>query len=91
MYDILNITPGAVLTENTSFLKNTIGAISCKLFVQNCIKLLGNINGTTCGYWYHELIGLFIGLFIDFSQKTVLTKVGSSISSKFMKKFKQKL
>ena len=87
IYDILNITPGAVLTENTSFLQNTIGAISWKLFVRNCIKLLGNINGTTCGYWYHELLCLFI----DFSHKTVFTTVGHSISNEFMKKFKQKM
>ena len=85
IYDILNVTPGAVLTENTSFLQNTIGVISCKLFVRNCIKLLGNINGTTCGYWYHELLGLFI----DFPHKNTFSKIGNSISNEFMKKCKQ--
>lgn len=82
IYDILNITPGAVLTENTQYLKNTIGVISSKQFVKNCIKLLGNVSGTTCGYWKHELYG-----FIAFLAPTyIFTNIGDAIACDFMKK-----
>jgi len=81
MYDILNITPGAILTKNTPYLDGTIGAIPCKLFVRNCIKLLGNINGQTCGYWLHEILSLFIG----FAPEQCFFPVGDTIATEFMK------
>ena len=86
MYDILNITPGAVITKNTSYLDGTIGAIPCKLFVRNCIKLLGNINGQTGGYWLHEILSLFSFL----APKNIFMKVGDTIATEFMKKYEKR-
>ena len=81
-YDILNITPGAVLTENSSYLNNTFGVVSSKVFVQNCIKLLGNVQGPTYGYWLHELSDLFAFL----APPSILAKAGELIAVDFMKK-----
>ena len=52
--DILNIMPGAVLTENTKYLKNTIFNVKVNTFVKNIIKMIGNVNGNYYGYWGHE-------------------------------------
>lgn len=81
--DILNITPGAVITENTQFLKGTPFAIECKPFVKNIIKLLGNYSGQTCGYWGHEVSGIVANI-VPFYTNYILKKVGKTISNVFM-------
>ena len=80
--DILNITPGAVLTENTKCLENTPGIITSKQFVRNCMKLLGNVNGPTCGYWLHEVFELFTFLI----PPKMYTSSTELIAYEFMKK-----
>jgi hypothetical protein len=84
-FDILNITPGAVITQNTPYLKNTIFAIDDKKFVSNIMKLIGNITGITCGYWGHAISPYLINLF-PFIKNNILEKVGKNIAYDFMNK-----
>ena len=87
--DFLNITPGAVITENTKYLKNTIFSIEANLFVNNILKLLGNFNGTTCAYWGHGFTSLLIN-FLPFIKDKILMQVGNTISKDYMEKFNLK-
>ena len=89
-FDILNITPGAVITNNTGFLYNTMFNISSKEYVNNIIKLIGNVNGTTCAYWGHAISGYLINLFPIMKDK-ILKKVGEIICSDFMNKKDKKI
>lgn len=82
--DMLNITPGAVITENTTFLDNTIFAIDAKTFVKNIIKLIGH-SGTTCAYWGHDISPVLIGVF-PFIKNFVLNNVGKNIATHCMNK-----
>jgi len=84
-FDILNITPGAVITNNTGCLSDTMFNISSKKYVNNIIKLIGNINGNTCAYWGHAISGYLINLFPIMKNNT-LKKVGETIASDFMNK-----
>jgi short-subunit dehydrogenase len=87
-FDILNITPGAVITENTQYLENTIFSITSKKFVSNIMKFIGNITGTTCGYWKHALSPYLINLF-PFIKDKILYDVGKNIAIDFMDKNKK--
>lgn len=77
--DMLNIMPGAVLTENTQYLKNTLFSIDSKKFSKNIIRLLGNINGATCAYWGHDISSLLIG-FAPWKKENILRQVGLTLS-----------
>jgi len=85
-FDILNITPGAVLTDNTQYLKNTIFNVESIYFVRQIIKMMGNIQGHTCAYWGHSLSNFLINL-APFMKDNILEKVGSTISNDFMKNY----
>ena len=76
--DYLTITPGAVITENTIFLKNTIFSIDAETYVENVIRFMGNVNGTHCAYWGHELSSILINLAPSMKTK-VLEEVGANI------------
>jgi short-subunit dehydrogenase len=82
--DVLNITPAAVITENTPFLEDTIGSVNCKHYVKNIFKLIGNYTGPQHAYWKHELLG-FLSNFIDADK--ILCNVGEMISHNYMKTF----
>lgn len=87
--DILNITPGAVITENTAHtLQNTPFSVSAKNFVSNVIRFMGgNIpNGTTCAFWGHTISNALIGL-VPFYKDKLLEKVGKKISSDYMQRY----
>lgn len=84
--DILNITPGAVITENTPYLKNTWCSIDCKKFVQNIFRLLGNVQGTTCAYWGHALSAYLINLF-PWRKKKILFQTGKLIAENYMRTY----
>jgi len=86
-FDILNITPGAVITENTPYLKNTIFAIKADNFVNNTMKFIGNITGSTCAYWGHAISPFLINMF-PFIKDKILEKVGIDIAYDFMEKNK---
>lgn len=76
--DMLNITPGAVLTEKTdSVLHNTMFAVKADKFVDNILRLMGNWQGTTCAYWGHELAPILIS-FAPWLKRRILSEVGKS-------------
>ena len=81
--DILNIMPGAVLTENTPFLKNTMFAINADKYVNNIMKLVGNFYGNYYGYWGHEFSIFLINMF-PFFKNGVLNNVGKTIANEYM-------
>jgi short-subunit dehydrogenase len=76
--DFLNITPGAVLTENTSgALEKVLFAVPAEKFVKNIIGLMGgNWRGATCAYWGHELAPVLIS-FAPWVKAKILKDVGS--------------
>jgi 17beta-estradiol 17-dehydrogenase / very-long-chain 3-oxoacyl-CoA reductase len=84
-FDILNITPGAVITENTECLSNTIFNIDSDTFVKQIIKMMGNIQGNTCAYWGHAFSNFLINI-VPFYKNNILRNVGKTISNDFMKK-----
>ena len=85
--DILNITPGAVVTENTKFLENTPFSIDSQTFVNNIIKLLGNYNGSNCAYWGHDISNILSNFMFTYKD-SILKKVGLTISKSFMDNYK---
>ena len=79
--DILNITPGAVITENTKeFLNDTMFKVNSTYFINSIMKLIGNTTGTTCGCWQHSF-SLFIISIFPFIKRPILNKVGLSIAN----------
>ena len=87
--DFLNITPGAVVTENTKYLEKTIFSVNSNKFVNNIIKFLGNVNGTTCAYWGHGFTLILINFF-PFIKNRILKNVGDTISKEYMENFNLK-
>ena len=81
--DMLTITPGAVVTENTQFLKNTIFSIKADEYVDNIIKLLGNVQGIHNAHWGHSLSTLFINM-APFMKNKILKDVGKTIATNIM-------
>ena len=81
--DVLNITPGAVITQNTNFLKDVEFSIECKQYVKNIFKLIGNYTGPQHAYWKHEISGI-LSYFIN--SDSIFFKVGKLIADHFMKK-----
>jgi len=87
-FDILNITPGAVVTENTGCLSKTLFNISDKAYVKQLMKIIGNVQGNTCGYWGHAISNYLINLAPNMKDG-LLKKVGETISTDFMQKPKK--
>ena len=81
--DMLTITPGAVVTENTQFLKNTIFSIKADEYVENILKLLGNVQGIHNAHWGHSLSTLFINM-VPFMKNRILKDVGKTIATNIM-------
>jgi len=77
--DMINIMPGAVITENTEFLNETPFAVDVKTFSKNIIRLLGNWRGATCAYWGHDISSLLIS-FGPWEKDPMLRKVGLNLS-----------
>lgn len=84
-FDILTITPGAVITPNTTCLSNTLFNVSSAVFVENSMKMIGNVQGPTCAYWGHALSNYLIN-FMPLLKDAMLKKVGETISVDFMSK-----
>ena len=87
-FDIMNITPGAVVTKNTQYLNKTSFNVDSLTFVRQIIKMIGNVQGHTCGYWEHALSNYLIN-FAPFMKDIILDKVGKTITYDFMKCYKQ--
>jgi short-subunit dehydrogenase len=82
---ILNVMPGAVVTENTEYLGNTMFNVSAEQFVKNVVKQIGTYQGNAYGYWGHEFSILLVNIFPFIKDKT-LYNVGLNISKDFMTK-----
>ena len=87
-FDILNITPGAVITKNTKYLNDTMFSVNSDVFVKQIIKMMGQVNGHTCAYWGHAFSNFLINL-APFMKDRILEKVGKTISNNFMKDYKK--
>ena len=85
-FDILNITPGAVITKNTTCLTETMFNIPSEQFVENIMKMLGQVHEShTCAYWGHALSNYLINL-APIMKYPTLKKVGETIAADFMQK-----
>lgn len=82
---IINVMPGAVVTENTKYLGNTIFNVSAKKFVNNVVRQIGTCQGNIYGYWGHEFSILLANLFPFIKDKS-LHQIGIDISKDFMNK-----
>ena len=87
--DIMNVMPGAVITENTGFLSNTIFNIDANTFVNNIIRQLGTYDGNTYGHWGHEISILLVNIF-PFLKNVILYNTGYNISKEYMSRPKKK-
>jgi short-subunit dehydrogenase len=87
--DILNITPGAVVTENTQYLKNTHFNVDCKTFVNNIITMLGQVQGNTCGHYKHAISAYLVN-FAPWIKDAALEETGKTIATDYMKNYKNK-
>ena len=77
--DLLNITPGAVITENTLYLKDTPFAVPVDVFCGGIFRLMGgNWHGATCAYWGHDLSAILIGI-APWFRAGILKTVGETI------------
>ena len=83
--DIMNVMPGAVVTENTEYLSNTVFNIDAETFVKNIINQLGIYDGNIYGHWGHEFSILLVNMF-PFIKNKILYNVGYNISQDFMNK-----
>lgn len=82
--DMLIIMPGAVITENTQYLKSIPFAVDVNSFTDNIIRLLGNVNGATCAHWKHDIASVLIG-FAPFMKDIILKKVGLTLDENLNK------
>ncbi len=88
-FDILNITPGAVITNNTEYLSNTFFNVKSDYFVKQVIKMMGQIQGHTCAYWGHAFSNYLINL-APFMKNYILENVGYTISKNYMNEYAKK-
>ena len=87
--DLLNVTPGAVLTENTEqALTGTPFAVDAHQFVATVLRFMGgNVpNGSTCAHWGHALSAAFVGI-APWRKGPTLRAVGERISGEYMAKY----
>ena len=84
-FDILTVTPGAVITENTDYLENTLFRTDKDSIVRNVLRMMGNINGATCADIKHEMAEFLVGI-APFMKDNQLEKVGNTIARDYMDK-----
>lgn len=78
---LLNITPGAVITENTPYLTDTFFSVTVNTFVDGIFRLMGgNWYGESCAYWGHELSSILI-CFAPWIKQYILQNVGNTIAT----------
>ncbi len=75
--------PGAVVTENTKNLSNTIFNIEADKFVKNIMRILGNFTGNSYAHWGHALSVPLVNL-APFIKNMILKDVGLNISNNYM-------
>jgi short-subunit dehydrogenase len=89
--DILNITPGAVITKNAHYLEDVIFSIKCEDYVKNVFKLIGNYTGPQHAHWKHELSGIMANFLPGSISDKILLGVGKLIADNFMSKYNYQL
>ena len=81
--DVMNVMPGAVVTDNTQFLDKTIFAIQQDKFVKNIISMMGRVQGNTYGYWKHA-ISSHVFPNVSVIKDPIVKKVGINIAKSYM-------
>jgi short-subunit dehydrogenase len=87
--DILNVMPGAVVTENTQYLNDTLFNIESDKYVDNIFRLIGNFQGNTYAHWGHAF-SVFLINFAPFLKDPILYKTGHTIANDYMNTPKKK-
>jgi hypothetical protein len=64
-------------------LKETPFAIECDEFVSGIFRMLGNVNGETCGCWQHAAAQSLVSL-CPWKKKATLHDTGEKIAKAFM-------
>lgn len=93
LFDILTITPGAVLTENTNSLLATqfwsnFFSTRAEPFCKNIVRFMGRVDGVHCAYWGHAIshMGLnFIPFGADMVKQRGLRVIGKNLAKTFMR------
>jgi short-subunit dehydrogenase len=81
---ILNIMPGAVVTENTDVLNFTPFNVGMDEFVRSVFKRIGTHTGPQYGHWKHELSSVAAGIAPSFFRDGILSTVAEKLTFKFM-------
>lgn len=81
--DILNITPGAVITENTGYLKNIPFSVDSDTYIKNIFKLIGNYTGPQYADWKHDISNILCN-FMFFYKDKILEHTGNIIAKNYM-------
>ena len=77
-FDILNITPGAVVTENTPYLSDIPLSVDVKSFIASAMQLIGNVQGESTGCWEHAIAPL---MNFPILKDYILGRVGDKIAN----------
>ncbi|CAD7940590.1 unnamed protein product [Amoebophrya sp. A25] len=81
-FDFLNITPGAVFTENTKYLMRDpvcwMQGCHVEHFCANIVRFLGRVNGIHCAYWGHALSMHLLNI-LPFGHEVFKSWVGYSV------------
>lgn len=88
--DVMNLMPGAVVTENTQCLQSTPFSVHAKTYVHNVFKQMGHYTGPTFGYWGHELSALLCNLLPATMRDAILEETAVKITNSFMNKYNAK-
>ncbi len=84
--DMLVITPGAVITPNTSsVLSGTIAAVDHEEFVSNIMRLIGNVEGVWSGSLKQGLSLWMVGIFPPMKDR-ILYATGKKIADGLMQR-----
>lgn len=85
-FDLLNITPGAVITENTPELTLTGNKFSITVvdFVANIMTLIGNYQGVQNAAVAHDVSQVLLTIFSGPAKGPGLAKVGFDIANRYM-------
>lgn len=84
--DVLNIMPGAVVTENTQMLQHTPFRIDAKQYVKNVFKLMGNFTGPQFAHWGHEFSSMLCNFLPAGVRDAILKDTAVTITDAYMQK-----
>lgn len=88
--DVMNLMPGAVVTENTQCLQTTPFRVDAKKYVRNVFKQMGHYTGPTFGHWGHELSAILCNVLPAKVRDAILEDTAVKITASFMQKHNAK-